>query len=328
MSSSGNEGFVDLKLITVNNKPVVDSNLRLKVIALRPGNQEKEIFSDTVSYPLSQPMRLPAFPTERHLNIVVRPTRFKEAETGFFTLTSSPAVEKKIQLFRKPDQWRADFVAFDELPGEFAPLKNVLKQSPNLKVRGGAKLGVFAGQTYDNVTDSKATLAKLGLLNLCVKMSSMTEPVGKTGNWFSFVEEILEIAQSRVIALVRPEMGDLVRTIRGDFNKFNEYKNTPSGNHHGNMPAQFGVKKNAMFSIKSKDEDGNVQLTFGPGADAEGNPVMVLDADIDESGKLLAHIGDVFRHKITGQQTHPFDIHEYLTVLLPNTPLGYDLVEA
>ena len=328
MSSSGNEGFVDLKLITVNNKPVADSNLRLKVIALRPGNQEKEIFSDTVPYPMSQSMRLPAFPQERQLKIAVKPTRYKEADTGFFTLTTGPALKQEIKLFRKPDQWRAEFLAFDELPGGFAPLKKVLENSPNLKVRGGAKLGVFVGQAYDNVTDPKTTLAKLGLLNLFIKLSSMTEPVGKSGNWFSFVEEILEIAQSRVIALVRPEMGDIVRTIRSDFDKFNEYKNTPAGNHHGNMPAQFGVKKNAMFSVKSKDEDGNVQLTFGPGTDGEGKAVMVLDADIDESGDLLKHIGDVFRHKITGKQTHPFDIHEYLTVLLPDTPLGYDLVEA
>jgi hypothetical protein len=234
----------------------------------------------------------------------------------------------EIKLFRKPDQWRAEFVPFDALPGQFTPLKQVLAKSPNLKVRGGARLGLFVGANYDNVNDPKTILAKLGLLNLFIKMSSMTEPVGKTSNWFSFLEEILEIAQSRVIALVRPEMGEIVRAIRKNFGKFDEYKDTPSGNHHGNMPAQFGVAKKNMFSVKSKDADGNVQLTFGAGTDGNGSGVTVLDADIDESGKLLEHIGDVFRHKVTGKQTHPFDIHEYLTASLPpDTPLGYGLTE-
>jgi hypothetical protein len=119
-----------------------------------------------------------------------------------------------------------------------------------------------------------------------------------------------------------------VRAIRQEFDRYEDYKDTPSGNHHGNMPAQFGVPKSKMFSIKSKDEKGNVQLTFGPGRDGEGNDVMVLDADIDESGRLLEHMADVFRHKLTNQQTHPFDIHEYLTLELPNVPLGYGLTEA
>lgn len=328
MSSSGNEGFVDLKLVTVDGKPVTDTDVKMKVFALRPGAQEREIFSDTVPFPRSQAFRLPAFPQVSQLRIQVRPTRYKEAETGFFTLTSGQPLSMEMKLFRKPDQWRAEFVPFDGLPGEFTPLKQVLAKSANLKVRGGSKLGLFTGANYDNVTDPKTILAKLGLLNLFIKMSNMTEPVGKTGNWFSFVDEILEIAQSRVIALVRLEMGDIVRAIKNDFNKFDEYKDTPSGNHHGNMPAQFSVAKRNMFSIKSKDDKGNVQLTLGPGTDGEGKAVLVLDADIDESGKLLAHIADVFRHKITKQQTHPFDIHEYLTVILPpNTPLGYDLEE-
>ena len=66
-----------------------------------------------------------------------------------------------------------------------------------------------------------------------------------------------------------------------------------------------------MFSVKSSDRKGNLQLTFGKGKDANGNDVMVLDTDIDESGDMLKHLLDVFRHKITKKQTHPYDIHEY-----------------
>ncbi len=83
-----------------------------------------------------------------------------------------------------------------------------------------------------------------------------------------------------------------------------------------NMPVEYGVKKEDMFSIKSSDRKGNVQLTLGPGTtkDENGNvkKVLVLDADIDESGTLLAHLADVIKHKITHMQTSPFDVHEFI----------------
>jgi hypothetical protein len=121
-------------------------------------------------------------------------------------------------------------------------------------------------------------------------------------------------------------MGQLVRAIRDNIDDFPEYERAIASNHFENMPPQFGVKKSSMFSVKSADDKGNLQLTLGQGKDAGGNDVLVLDADIDESGKLLEHVLDVFKHKITGKQTHPHDIHEYLKLAHPGVPLGYELV--
>jgi len=45
----------------------------------------------------------------------------------------------------------------------------------------------------------------------------------------------------------------------------------------------------------------------------------------DENGRLLAHLGDVIKHKITGG-THPIDIHEFLVLANKNIELGYDLI--
>ena len=50
---------------------------------------------------------------------------------------------------------------------------------------------------------------------------------------------------------------------------------------------------------------------------------VLLDADIDESGDLLGHVLDLFKHKVTGG-THPHDIHELL-VLQEGTGEGFDL---
>lgn len=120
-------------------------------------------------------------------------------------------------------------------------------------------------------------------------------------------------------------MGLIVRTIKDHIAQFNDYKPTPAQNHFGNFPASYQVQKSKMFSIKSQETHGNVQLTLAPGKDAAGNELLLLDADIDENGALLEHLADLFKHKLTGG-THPFDIHEYLALAHRNRPLGYKLV--
>ena len=79
------------------------------------------------------------------------------------------------------------------------------------------------------------------------------------------------------------------------------------------------------MSIKTREEHGNLQLTLTPATDASGRQVTILDADIDENGKLMAHLADLFKHRFNGG-THPFDIHEYLLLEDPGRALGYELV--
>lgn len=334
MPSPSNEGTLNLQLFTVEGDPISDSNAHLKIITLLPNLKEREIFSRSVGFPLD-PIPLPAFPQIKETFCRITTTRFREADTKFFKVFDGEETDLPVKLLRKPDQWEPSFAPFDELPSGFERLKEVLDKSPEIKVRNGPGLATFVGPNYDQVTqasDERTRSAKLGLLNLHTKMSNLLEPVENKVNWFSFVDEILEIAQSRMIALVRPEMGQKVLTITQDFDEFDDYKPTPSGNHFGNMPVRFGVVKDEMFSVKTRDRKGNLQLTFGPGK-RDGKDVLVLDADIDESGTLLAHLADVLRHRITHQQTHPFDVHEFIANELheapqpnENIPLGYVLV--
>jgi hypothetical protein len=335
MSGSGNQGRLNLRLITVEGKPISDSNAHLQIITLLPTLKEKVLLSEPVEFPLSEPISLPAFPQIKETFCRITTTRFREATTKPFKVSGSEVTDLPVKLLRKPDHWQPSFAPFDALPSGFDRLKEVLDKSPEIKVRNGEGLAFFVGANYDQITpasNERTRSAKLGLLNLYTKMSNLLEPIENRGNWFSFVDEILEIAQSRMIALVRPEMGQKVLAITQDFDKFDDYKPTPSENHFGNMPVRFGVVKNEMFSVKTRDRKGNLQLTFGPGR-FEGKDVLVLDADIDESGTLLAHLLDVIRHRITNQQTHPFDVHEFIANELheaeqpnDNIPLGYDLV--
>ena len=191
-------------------------------------------------------------------------------------------------------------------------------------MKGGKLLGKFTEATYDGVTEKTEVFAKAALLNLYTKLTDLKEPTEGQEPWFSFVREVVEIGKERFIAIVHPQLGEIVRAIKDDIGKFKGYKNTPAQNHFGNIPAAFQVQKSKMFSIKSTEDHGNVQLTMAPGKDAGGNALLILDADIDENGQLMAHLADLFKHKFSGG-THPFDIHEYLALDNPNRPLGYDL---
>lgn len=335
MSSPSNRGRLNLRLLTVEGQPISDSNGHLKIITLQPTLKEKVLFDRPVGFPLPGAIELDAFPQSRETFCRITTTRFREADTKFFKIFDGEETDLPVKLLRKPDEWQPSFLQFNALPSGFDRLKEVLGRSQEIKVRNGEGLALFVESKYDQVTESsdeRTRAAKLGLLNLYTKMSNLLEPVENRVSWFSFVDEVLEIAQSRMIALVRPEMARKVLTITQDFGDFDDYKPTPSDNHFVNMPVRFGVEKDEMFSVKTKDKKGNLQLTFGPGS-LNGKDVMVLDADIDESGTLLEHLKDVLRHKITKQQTHPFDVHEFIANELheaevpnDNVPLGYTLV--
>lgn len=318
-----NEGFFELGLIDTSGNRAFDPKVTVKFIR---GSDNKVISQiRDLEFPPTRTFRVPAFPQEQNLLCEVTPSRWRQRTSDFFTLTDNETAVRNLTVFRKPNKWTAQFLPWSSLPVQFIRLQHVLHNSPDVKIRGGKTVGLFTESTYDAANDAKSIIAKTGLLNLYVKLANTREPVGGSEDWFSFVEQVLEIARERFIALVRPEMGEKVKAIRDNIDDFPDYIKAVAFNHFDNMPPRFGVSKSKMFSIKSKEDKGNLQLTLGPGKVSSGKDVLVLDADIDEDGKLLAHLASVFKHKITGQGTHPHDIHEYLSLSFPGVPLGYEL---
>jgi hypothetical protein len=92
--------------------------------------------------------------------------------------------------------------------------------------------------------------------------------------------------------------------------------NGVSGSLH-HPPAGFDL----AGSFKTSDRYGNLQLTFF----SEGSNWRA-DVDIDDAGGL-EHVFQVARNRVSGQPTHPFDIHEILVVHQRLNP-GYDLMLA
>ncbi len=234
-----------------------------------------------------------------------------------------PPVRKEVQLLREPKQWTPRFTRWNDLPVVFGAFKQVLAASPKVTlfkdVDPVADLLVEAA--YDGMSGEEVTLAKTALLNAHFRLNGTREPVSEARTWFSFVRRLIAIGRERFLALVEPEMERLVREIHTHIDEFRaDYERTTAENHRGNVPAALQGRITSMVSIKSTHRKGNFQLTL---THLSGPDEVLLDADIDESGDLLGHFLDLFKHKITGG-THPHDVHELL-VLQEGQTAGFDL---
>jgi hypothetical protein len=318
-----NQGFFELALRDVAGRPAGESDVRVGFFRV---TDNREIVRATgLAFPPPHTFVLPAFPQERQLFCEVTPPRFRQRKSDIFLLTDGETISRELTLMRRPDKWKADFVTWDQLPNFQLPLKRVLERSSAVRVKGGGLLGKFTHATYDGVGDNRTIFAKAALLNLYAKLAETLEPTAGTEPWFSFVREVIEIGRERFIAIVDPQMQEKVRAISNDIGKFPDYKRTNAKNHFENFPASYNVVRSKMVSVKTREDNGNLQLTMAQGKDPSGEDVFLLDADIDENGKLMAHLADLLRHKFNGG-THPFDIHEYLVLSAPNRQLGYTLV--
>lgn len=319
-----NEGFFDLGLLDVADRPANDPDVKIRFFRIADPTRTI-VHATNLTFPPKRRFTLPAFPQAVNLVCEVTASRFRQRRSDVFTLTDGETITRNLTLFRRPEKWAAEFVLWNQLANHFAPLQKLLEDSPKIKVRGGKTHDKFTETAYDNLSDKTTVLAKASLLNLYTKLTVIKEPTGGNEPWVSFVKRIIEIGRERLIAVVDPRMGQIVRHIKNNIAHFKDYKDSSAQNHFDNFPHAYQVQKSKMFSIKSQDEIGNVQLTMAPGKDTDGNEILLLDADIDENGLLLKHLADLFKHKFTGG-THPFDIHEYLVLAHRERPLGYKLI--
>lgn len=127
---------------------------------------------------------------------------------------------------------------------------------------------------------------------------------------WDLVGTITRIRRDRLFAEVDPSLRDWVKSSM-DFGPVSGALHTPPPGFHA-----AGSFKHRAFS------SGVLQLTFFASDDA---PLRyIADIDIDEADGLR-HVFEVLDHKVTGGQTHPYDIHQILTFHHRLDP-GYRLV--
>jgi hypothetical protein len=249
--------------------------------------------------------------------------RFRFVHSPVFFRSPGPPVRKAFTLLREPKQWAPRFTRWNDLPAAFGAFKQVLAASPKVTLFKDVDplADLLVEGAYDAMSGEEVTLAKTALLNAHFRLNGTREPVSDDRPWFSFVRRLIAIGRERFLAFVDPEMERLVRQIHTHIDEFRaDYERTAAGNHRGNVPAALQGRITSMVSVKSTHRKGNFQLTL---THLSGPDEVLLDADIDESGELLGHFLDLFKHKITGG-THPHDIHELL-VLQEGQAAGFDL---
>jgi len=274
-----------------------------------------------VTFPPARTIVIPAFPQERNLFCLIRPSLYKLVQSNFFTPNGDQ--NESVPLQRLPDQWTPGFSLLAALPSpRFDAFQQIVANSTQVDVKHGAVLGRLDG-AYDNLAGNQQRLAKMALLNLYAVLNDQNDPINNQP-WFRFVQQYVRIDQERFIAEVDPELFDIVQNILNNLDTFGPkgYFTESASLHVQNIPDRYHLTQD-LITVKARYEQGNVQFTMGK-ATVDGRDVVLLDCDMDEHSNIIEHAGDLFTHIFTGG-THPIDIHEYIVHHDPGVELGYDL---
>jgi len=169
------------------------------------------------------------------------------------------------------------------------------------------KVFSFEEKKGKDLYDSLDDIRKAGLLNIAAKTSFTSLSNGRSV--LSYIEALKEIRGDRFFAIVPKALREETKNsvAQGLFHSADQSLHHP--------PAGFSP----AGSFKTPDHYGNLQLTFFMKGDD-----CVADIDIDDAAGL-EHVFQVVRNKLSGQPTHPYNIHEILVAHQKIDP-GYTFV--
>jgi hypothetical protein len=213
----------------------------------------------------------------------------------FVTIPSSGTKRETVTLPIRVERAKPVFPSFDELDDR---LKGILGRST--RVRGHE--GTSGRDLYAALSDE----AKAGLLNISKKSLATEFRNGEDLLPHLVLLDILgdrcfvEVPRTLIAQMPQLVDGNAFRAVNGALHE------APTGF----TPAG---------SFKTDDAFGNLQLTF-----FQGDGSCRADVDIDDAAGL-GHVFQVARNHVTGNPTHPYNIHQILVAHQHLDP-GYRLV--
>jgi hypothetical protein len=274
-----------------------------------------------VALPPSRTFIIPAFPQEKNLFCLIRPSLYSLVQSNFFIPNGNK--NQTVTLQRLPDQWTPKFPALATLPApRFDAFRGIMANSTQVDVKHGPVLGRL-DTVYDNLAGNQQILAKMALLNLYAVLNDQSDPISNRP-WYRFIQQYVRIDQERFVAEADPALFDLVQHILNNLDTFGSkgFFTESASLHLENIPDRYQLTQN-LITVKVRYEQGNVQFTMGK-ATTDGRNVVLLDCDMDEHANIIQHTEDLFIHVFTGG-THPIDMHEYIVHHDPGVQLGYAL---
>jgi hypothetical protein len=241
---------------------------------------------------------VPAFPTGL-AEVFIKPKRYRY-KSIFINVVGGEKNAINEDVFVDPDKARPTLMDFDDLKSKLygTDLLRVLEKS-------GIKKAKWDALDKRN----RATV-----LNLSAKMFNDKLKNGDPllGSVDSIVEKLLDKDhRERIYAIIN---GDLLAALR----KFPERFRSVSGSLHKFFDDWVPVSQQNSF--KSRNDSGNIQFTFA--TNPAGGSLADIDLD-DHTG--IKHAADVLKHKITGANTNPYDLHQILIYFQGIDP-GYRLL--
>ena len=247
----------------------------------------KDVYNVTFKNTYQTLSQVPAFPTG-HAQMIVTPTKYRFKQR--FINVEAGEINKITEYFF------VDPSKANPHPIEFADLAAKSYGNELLRILKTSGIGAAAWNKLNK--KNRATV-----LNLCAKMSKETTKNGT--KLITFVENIDETwldnkHLERIYARVKKELLPALR------NHPQVYFSVNGGLHH--FPEGWvSVKQPDSFKTL-KDSAGNIQFTFAEKDSEDGH---LADIDLDDH-KGLAHVADVLKHKFSGKDTDPYDIHQTL----------------
>ncbi|MBX5493996.1 MAG: hypothetical protein IRZ15_01550 [Bryobacteraceae bacterium] len=217
--------------------------------------------------------------------------------TSWFVNVKSSGVTSRVKtlLVDARKVVRVDFPPFERLPYG----REFLERCSNV-------LG-FEGRSGASLYNSLDDIRRAGLLNILAKCHHTRLAEG--GTVLCHLRELRELRGDRFYATVSHALRESVRNSVADGSFF------PVDGLLHRPPDGYSL----AGSFKTSDSYGNLQLTFFcNGVD------WVADIDIDDAGGF-EHAFQVIRNAVTGQPTHPYNIHQILIYWQELDP-GYRLI--
>lgn len=197
------------------------------------------------------------------------------------------------------DPGKVKKVNFDPYQRLAADLQTLLENSDEVLSFTGKK----GKELYESLDD----IRRAGLLNIAAKTANTPLSNGRTV--LSYIKKLNEIRGDRFFCVVPKELREETKnSVSEDL-----FRSVSGSLHH--PPTGFS----SAGSFKTPDHYGNLQLTFFMKGDD-----CVADIDIDDAGGL-EHVFQVLRNKLSGNPTHPYNIHEILIAHQKLDP-GYSFV--
>ena len=156
------------------------------------------------------------------------------------------------------------------------------------------KVFSFEGKKGKELYDALDDIRRAGMLNIAAKTAATPLTNGRTV--LSYIQRLSEIRGDPFFCAVPRELREETK------NSVAEGLFDPADQSQHHPPEGFSH----AGSFKTPDHYGNLQLTFFMRGDE-----CVADIDIDDANGL-EHIFQVLRNKLSGNPTHPYNIHEIL----------------